>query len=178
MSNEVKIYDNYLSDLEFQHIKTTLYDIHFPWYLSQVVNPKQENAKNITNDYNFQMVHLFYRAFAPNSTYMDLLNPIVTKLNPRALLKIKANLTFKTPKIVEHGYHTDFPDNEPCITGVYYLNSTNGYTKFLNGEIVEGIENRLVLFDSRILHTGTTCTNEDTRCVLNINFIPRIEKKN
>jgi len=172
MTNEVAIYDNYLPNLEFQLIKTQLFNRNFPWYLSQVLQPGEGNNTNVTESYNFQMVHLFYKDFIPQSSGMELLNPIITKLNPRALLRIKANLTFKTSKIIEHGYHTDLPDTEQCTTGVYYLNSTDGYTKFSNGEMIEGIENRLVLFDSRLSHTGTTCTNADARCVLNINFIP------
>jgi hypothetical protein len=172
MDNKVEIYDDYLPNLEFQLIKTQLFNTYFPWYLNKVLEPNHVNTKTLTESYNFQMVHMFYDDYVPKSSGMELLNPIITKLNPRALLRIKANLTFKTPKIVEHGYHTDFPENEPCTTGVYYLNSTDGYTKFSNGEVIEGIENRLVLFDSRILHTGTTCTNADARCVLNINFIP------
>lgn len=178
MTNEVTIYDNYLPDLEFQLIKTQLFDGHFPWYPSQVLLPDEGNTKNVTESYNFQMFHLFYKDFAPRSSYMELLIPLLIKLNPQALMRIKANLTFKTSKIIEHGYHTDFPETEPCTTGVYYLNSTDGYTKFSNGEVIEGIENRLVLFDSRLSHTGTTCTNADARCVLNINFIPQIEKRN
>jgi len=178
MTNEVEIYDNYLPNSEFQYIKTQLFDRYFPWYLSQVITTTQDTSENIAENYNFQMVHLFYKNFAPTSGLFELLTPITTKLNPRGLIRIKANLTFKTSKIIEQGYHTDLPDSEPCTTGVYYLNNTDGYTKFSNGEVIEGIENRLVLFDSRLSHTGTTCTNADARCVLNINFIPQIEKRN
>jgi hypothetical protein len=172
MTNEVEIYDNYLPDLEFKRIQTQLFDKHFPWYLGQVLDPTQGDAENITKKYNFQMVHLFYKDFAPKSSWLEILVPLVTKLSPRALVQIKANLTFKTTEIVEHGYHTDFPNSKPHTTGVYYINNTDGYTKFSNGKVVESVENRLVLFDSRISHTGTTCTDADARCVLNLNFIP------
>lgn len=177
MNSEVKIYDNYLSDSEFQLIKTQLFNPNFPWYLGEIVDSDPDND-DVTDIYNFQMFHLFYENYSPTSVYSELLNPIITKLNPWALLRLKANLTFKTSKIFEQGYHTDFPDTEPCTTGVYYLNNTDGYTRFSSGEIIESIENRLVLFDSRLSHTGTTCTNANARGVLNINFIPRIEKKN
>ena len=84
------------------------------------------------------------------------------------IVKIKANLNNRTEKIIKHGYHTD--NKLDCKTAIYYVNTTNGPTKFETGEIVDCVENRIVIFDNRIRHTGTTCTDEKTRCVLNFNY--------
>ena len=56
------------------------------------------------------------------------------------------------------------------MTAVFYVNTNNGYTIFESGEKVSSVENRMVIFDSNILHTGTTCTDERVRCVLNFNY--------
>ena len=42
---------------------------------------------------------------------------------------------------------------------------------FQNGSVVESLENRLLIFNSNLMHSGTTCTNENVRCVINFNYI-------
>jgi len=74
----------------------------------------------------------------------------------------------RTSKIVEHSFHIDVPFK--CTTGILYLNSNDGYTSFEDGTKVESVENRFVTFDSGIKHSGTTCTNQKVRLVLNINY--------
>ena len=51
------------------------------------------------------------------------------------------------------------------------MNTNNGYTKFETGEKVESVANRLVTFPNNMMHTGTTCTDEQYRCVMNIDYI-------
>ena len=46
------------------------------------------------------------------------------------------------------------------------------YYKEANGDKVESVKNRIVIFDSNIPHTGTTVTNKQRRVVLNINYYP------
>ena len=53
---------------------------------------------------------------------------------------------------------------------IYYFNTNNGYTLFENGDKVESIRNRLIMFKSNLRHTGTTCTDKPNRYVLNINY--------
>ena len=82
--------------------------------------------------------------------------------------RLKINLNPKAHKVFEHGYHIDI--NIPSKTAIFYLNTNDGYTAFETGEKVESVANRLVVFDSNIKHTGTTCTNQKARLVLNINY--------
>ena len=65
--------------------------------------------------------------------------------------------------------HTDVSFD--CRTAVYYINSNNGYTYFENGEKVESVANRLVAFPSQMKHGGTTCTDTQTRVVINLNYL-------
>ena len=51
-----------------------------------------------------------------------------------------------------------------------FLNTNDGYTKFEDGTKVESIANRMVIFPTNIKHTGTTCTDQQSRIVLNINW--------
>ena len=63
------------------------------------------------------------------------------------------------------------------MTAVYYINSNNGYTKLIDQTIVLSEENKLLTFDSNIRHTGATCTDENVRIVLNINYLSKVIKK-
>jgi hypothetical protein len=178
MANKIEIIDNFLPIEEFKRLQGELLSGAFPWYLGTVLDTSKATeadlkAAKVNQKYNFQVHHSIYRDFAPQSKAMDVVTPILNKLNPLAILRIKANLTFRTSEVIEQGYHTDFSDEVSCTTGVFYVNNTDGYTKFLTGEVVESVENRLVLFDSRLLHTGTTCTDSDIRCVINFNIIPK-----
>ena len=57
-------------------------------------------------------------------------------------------------------------------TAIFYINSNNGFTLFeSDNQKVESIENRLVIFDSFERHSGTNCTDEKYRAVINFNFI-------
>ena len=55
----------------------------------------------------------------------------------------------------------------------FIVYSTNdGYTKFIDGEVVQTIANRLVIFDGHTKHCGTTHTNAKFRTVINFNYYP------
>jgi len=157
----MKIINNFLKETEFNKIKLGITDQFFPWYLQDgVVTPKDNHT---------QFCHTFY---APklyvNSPYFNLIVPILEKLKIKSLIRIKANLICKNSKIIEHGYHTDFDYNN--TTAIFYINTNNGYTKFKNKKICKSEENKLVYFDSNLEHTGSTCTDEEYRIVLNLNY--------
>jgi hypothetical protein len=105
------------------------------------------------------------------------MSPILEKINSVSMWRIKANLLTRTPNIVENEFHIDIGDliDKPeklaqWTTSIFYVNSNNGYTKFENGSIVESVANRMVTFPSNMKHTGTSCTDEQTRIVINFNY--------
>ena len=68
-----------------------------------------------------------------------------------------------------HGFHVDY-QSEGMRTAIFYVNTTNGGTKFKGGPFVKGIENRLVVFKSNLLHAGITCTDQPRKVVINFNY--------
>jgi len=50
------------------------------------------------------------------------------------------------------------------------MNTNNGYTKFEDGTKIESVANRMVFFSSNMKHTGTSCTDEKIRVVINFNY--------
>jgi hypothetical protein len=160
--SDIKIIDNFLEKEISKNIKKILHSSYFPWYFNFGVN-------NVNDGY-FQFVHNFYQENAPQSDYIKILNPILEKLNIFSLIRIKANLITITPKLIEHGMHQDYLiDN--LKTAIYYVNTNNGYTVFEDETKINSIENRIAIFKTNKLHSGSSCTDKNTRIVINFNYI-------
>jgi hypothetical protein len=175
MEINYKVIDNFLPKAEFNEIKNTLMSDMFPWFYNDNKVSKTENVLFEDGEdgskYNFQFTHTFYGNMYPQSNYcFELFSPMLEIINPKALVRIKSNLTPPTPKKIIYGYHTDLPNTPKNLkTAVYYVNTNDGLTLFKDGPTVESVENRLLIFDSDLLHTGTSST-DISRCVVNLNF--------
>tara|TARA_B100001013_G_scaffold340656_1_gene264153 strand:+ start:1211 stop:1711 length:501 start_codon:yes stop_codon:yes gene_type:complete len=163
----IKVYKNFLTKKEMNQIHSKMTSHYFPWYLNEVLEGEEFN-----NDYNSQFTHAFYLDDTINSDQFNLVQPIIKKLKAFTILRIKANLLFKTHTIYEHGMHVDLENlGTKITTGIFYVTNNNGYTKFENGTIVNSEQNKFVEFDSSLKHTGSTCTNSRYRIVINFNYI-------
>ena len=165
----MKIYDNFLNDQDFKLVSTFLLSNKIPWMYNDSITGTE-------TDYDgYQFVHTFFTVAKPfdcnNCRYSKFLDPIWTRLSPKYILRVKANLRPRTSELVQSEWHTDV-DILQAKTCIFYLNSNNGCTVFKNGEKVNSQANRLALFDSHMEHSGTSCTDESRRIVLNINYIP------
>jgi hypothetical protein len=160
----VEIFDDFLPIEDFKVIESSiLEDAYFPWYYNKLLDEKDDYL------HNFQFTHLFYTNYSPASNWYTLLFTLLKKINPSALIRIKANLIPLTNSIIEHQFHSDIKFTK-CKTAIFYLNTNNGYTAFKDGTKINSIKNRLVLFDSNLEHRGTTCTDQKYRCLINLNY--------
>jgi hypothetical protein len=165
------VLDDYLDRNLFLSIKASLQAASFPWEKSQILSDKA--AMHLSPSDNLQYVHGFYLSKPGiffRSDKLDIILPIIERLNPLSLLKAKVNRTSAKDRHIEYGLHVD-TRRRGATTAIFYLNSNNGYTLFGDGEKVFSVENRMVLFDSATLHTGASCTDADDRLVLNINMM-------
>ena len=153
------IIDNFLDKNIFYKLNNEFLNNNFSWYF--------QNGKVFENDGTFQFTHLFYDENKINSDRFDIIEPFLSLLNVKSLVKVKLNFTPKDAVLKKFEFHTD--NNFNCNTAIFYLNSNNGKTIFENGEEVNSIENRLVKFNSNIKHTGTSTTDKPYRMVLNVN---------
>lgn len=169
IADDFVVHDSVLPDELFLAIKNTFLGNQFPWYYQDYKVREFDKNESIDNFYDYQFTHMLYNEFNSQSSFITLLYPLIEFLNPSALVRIKANLTLFAEKQVMYEYHTDLT-NFYGKTAIFYLNTTNGQTLFENRESIDCIENRLVIFDSKIKHTGSSCTNNKTRCVINLNF--------
>ena len=161
------VIDEFIRKESFPQVQDIfLNDKNFYWSWSNVVD--DNTCDEIDNHHFF---HMFYYEHSPVSKYWSYILPILRKLDAKAIYSVKANCNVRTQNIVRHGFHVDVPTNYDSKTAILYINTNNGYTEFENGERVESVANRLVLFDSELKHTGTTCTDQQRRVVLNLNYI-------
>jgi hypothetical protein len=167
-----KIIDNFLDQESFLLIQETLFGPEFPWYFQQGVSYRHEFGADYLH--NFQFTHLFWNATdtSVKSHWFSVLDPLIEKIKPAAVLRIKANLMPVTATRIVHKMHVDVDVH--CKTAILYLNNNNGATIFENGTEIESVENRLVIFDSRLQHTSASCTDKKARCVININYLEGI----
>ena len=181
MASEIQIYDNFLDSQDLNKIKDLILSDrgNFQWYFSP--------SKVIDGDGIPQFSHVFYANCTINSDKFRYIESLVKKINPVAIVKIKSNITMKTSTILTSPLHSDtlpeIYENRENVTldnqrtGIFYLNTNNGYTIFEDGTKVESVENRFVSFDSGMKHSGTSCTDQRVRLVININYFePELHK--
>ncbi len=117
--------------------------------------------------------HVFISVEPPwdgeKSAYYSLWDDCLERMKCHQLYRIKSNLNLKTIFNRSSGWHHDF-DN--MTTAVLYMNTCNGWTQFKKGGKVKSIANRLVKFGSNLEHAGFTCTDEQSRVVVNFNYKP------
>lgn len=162
-----KIIDNFLDETEFQNLKNfVLFSGNLPWFTRMGV--ADSGGKD-----GYFLMHMFYNQFKPSSEYFHILYPLLNKIDPLSLIRIKANFYPTTQKIIHHDFHVDFMNNDDtpisCKACLFYLNTNDGKTIFKDGDMVESIENRALFFDPSVQHQSTTCT-DDLMGRFNINF--------
>jgi len=163
----MKIIDDFLSQQDFDILKQFILGDSFTWHLNDSI-AKQKHGLD-----QFQFVHTFFDISKPSlQNYSNFLNPLFNKLQAKYILRVKANLRPRTSTGVLSEYHTDMSLNQQ--TAIFYLNTNNGYTKFKADEYdnVPSVANRLLTFYGGLKHCGASCTDQNTRIVLNINYIP------
>ena len=166
----MKIFDNFLDKEIFFHIQNSVVYDEIPWfYNSGATHSAKDNLKN------YQLTHTIFVDQKITSQYFELFEPLLFRIKPLALIKIKLNLNlYCGEEIHEHGFHVDYngPRDDIMTTGIFYLNTNNGYTVFEESkEKILSKENRFLEFPTKMSHSGSTSTDVKNRIVLNLNYI-------
>jgi hypothetical protein len=156
-----EIIDNFLEQEKFIKIKDSILSADFPWFYNNYVS--YEKSKD-----GFYFTHTFFKNNRVNSNVYDLIYPIINKLKIKSIIRAKANFYPRTNKIEEHNKHKDFNYKHKAF--IFYINTNDGFTRLKNKEKIESIENRGLLFDASIEHNSSTCTNQNGRVNINLNF--------
>ena len=164
----LEVIDNFLPTDLFLDISDFFFSSNFPWYWNEFKTIKEMKYDDQLNELDdFQYIHGFYNY---NKRVSNInIAAFSDALNMKHIVKAKANSTIRMNSIIRYGFHTDVTLRD-CKTAIFYMNSNDGFTEFKNGDIIESIANRMVIFDSSLEHTGTSCTNKKRRIVLNFNY--------
>ena len=161
----MEVVDDFLDTDDFTNLKNTMEGLYFPWYW----NPRTTSYDNTP-----QMIHNFIFNDKVNSSYLDLLkeSKLFEKLGLAYIARCKANLNYKTIENNVGSFHTDFSDDsmKGITTSILYINTNNGGTQFSDGTRVKSVANRLVKFDCSQEHASVSCTDEDRRVLINVNY--------
>ena len=168
----MNIIDNFLEPKLFQPIQETVMGDSFPWYYHDHSTYKGDKISQLT--------HGFYNYDLPkriNSPFLELLEPLVKKLNAVGVVRIKANLTF--PAKTKEPFHVDYPWKH-LLTAIYYINTNNGGTHIegvqtskgnIKDNVVNSVENRMVIIPGNVPHAVVRHTDSNFgRFVINFNY--------
>ena len=102
--------------------------------------------------------------------YEPYIIPILKKLEANAPIQVRANLSiselYKTS-----GWHRDY--DFKCKTAILYLNDCDGGTELkINDKItfIKAEANKMLVFDTSVLHRGLTSKKEPVRYIINFNY--------
>jgi|10_taG_2_1085330.scaffolds.fasta_scaffold99010_2 hypothetical protein len=168
MKIKYKVIDNFLDEDTYNKFSAYLKSEKVPWFFRKVDVP-MGNTKNKNGFFSF----CFYNHHAPDhDSFHEFMPPFIKQLKARALIQIRANLTFRDIDAIESGFHNDYLYKK-SITGIFYLTTCNAKTVLdLPGvnKSVQSVENRMLLFPTNIKHNVLYHTDVHKRYVVNFNF--------
>ena len=180
----MKIEDNFLKQGEFDKIQKVMMGELIPWYFHIKYYSAERSEPSLIETTpeaelnKFSFLHVFYSQHNAQSPFTQQLNGLLEILNPASIIKIKANLITRLPEIIENTFHTDLNEmtkekQKQWTTSIFYINTNNGYTLFEDGTKVESVANRMLTFPASTRHTGTNCTDQQTRVIINFNYFKK-----
>jgi hypothetical protein len=160
---QYEVIDNYLSQENFERIRNVMMGADFPWFY----NPNVTFAGK-SFDKTMYFTHNFYKNYLVNSNFYDLLLPLISKIDPKAMIRVKGNMYPNVGSLLRHERHVDYDFKHKGA--IYYLNTNNGHTVLEDGTKIDSVENRILLFDAFKKHNSTHCTDQKVRVNININY--------
>ena len=168
------IIDGFLDKSELVRLKKGL--VHnglFPLYMQRGIS-YAEHHPDFGNDGVF-FIHTFFNlehSDRPCSDYFqEYISPIIQKLNPSKLYRVRLNLYHKDYKRTKHGWHVD--SNFPHKACIISLNTNNGGTilkKRPFNKYIKSKEGRAVIIDAHKEHRSVACSDQDYRVNLIVNY--------
>lgn len=165
MTSFCEVIDNFLPSSEFSRLRDLMMSNEFSWYFQDEVT----YPGVVAADGEHYFTHTFYTDHKPNSVFYEEITPIVDRLAPAALIRVKGNLYPNIGKQLENGKHRDF--DFPNRGAVLSINTCNAFTRLEDGTKIESVANRLVIFDGSTMHNSSHCTDQSRRVNININYI-------
>jgi hypothetical protein len=157
------VVDNFLNQNEFQTIKEKITYGGIPWYFSSNISGHKDD-----NDVYFAST-IYDHMSNTSSEFLNVVLPVIAKIQPTILIRVKANLYPNSGKQVHHAPHRDYTFSHQGA--IFYINENNGPTVLDDGTEILPKENRILFFDPSELHHSVSCTDQSIRLNLNFNYL-------
>jgi hypothetical protein len=185
-----KIIDNYLNNVDFAELTSNFFPnsvagvptIGWNYNREPVVVEEPDRFKKVTDieilnsKDNWALSHVVL-AGAYQSPVLNLIIPLIKKINPMAFFRIQANLSVQQEKRRRTLFHMDYDYKTIMTTSIFYVNTTNGPTILEDGTEIECRANRLISFPYETYHAGVLCTDQHLRGVINLNYFQQSAEK-
>jgi len=159
----MEVKDNFLDEVHLIKLDKLINSPHFPWFLQKEQVPG-------ANDGCF-LRHLIYESDEPTSNFYAPIAVIFKSyLKYVSLCRMTANLLLKQENPSKSNFHVDIEKSKQITTAIFYLNTNNGATEFKDGNRIDCVRNRLVMFPTTTPHRAIGQTDVNERIVLNFNF--------
>lgn len=163
-----EIHKKFLDTDSFEEIKNTITNQDFPW------RRRDHMAGN--NDKMYFTYNFYNEMEVSSGLYKPHILPILQKLEAAAPVEVRANMSISELYEVS-SWHCDYKFK--CKSAILYLNSCDGGTELkINDETVfiKSDANKILIFDSDVLHRGITSKKEPIRYIINFNYFSYINE--
>ena len=173
----ISIQDNFLTMTEFTTLRDIVTADTFPWFFIPATVVGQIKDKESTPGL---FGHTVYDNSIPCSELFQQVFPILAQLKVSVITGIKLNLQPRLPEPDFATFHSDTDAGSKGFqlewtTSILYINTNNGYTEIEDGTKIDSVANRLVSFPSNMEHRGVSQTDEQTRILINLNYLKGAE---
>lgn len=172
----MKIIDDFLVPRYHEHIQHVVQTPDFPWHYHNNITYKQHDnlngfgfATSITSDgKNWH-----------NPFFIPLVYQIQNEIaGDTTIGRVRLDMTLYNPEDGLQSPHVD--SQQPHWASIYYVNDSDGDTLIYNEteytdnftiqERIEPKANRLLIFDGKFFHTGSSPSKHKNRIIINSNF--------
>lgn len=164
--SNMKITDNFLPKEIHKELLDILMGSDFPWYYQDTLTHGSKDKEAFGfNHWVSEDTHPIFSTLAAD---------MLSALNARNVIRMRADMTILNPNSYQHKWHTD--SDEPHTVCIYYVNNSDGDTLIRDNQSERGYirvspkANRLLTFDGKHEHTGHSPTRHKNRILINANF--------
>ena len=153
----------------YKGVTCLILESEFSWF------QRKQMVENENYDLGY-FSHSFFNKDKINCIHFNnYILPILNKLNVKKIIEVRANLSPSCfYKNKNSAFHID--NNLNCKTAIFYLNNCDGGTQLKIDnkiEFVKAEENKMLIFNSYIEHSGTISKNVDFRYIINFNYFDK-----
>jgi hypothetical protein len=177
----MKIIDNFLAKYYLQHLQDNFLGNNSSWSFNDSLTG--DDSLEVLGSFGFG-IKLHWNGYFTGSYESTLVRGLVFSAQEKVeevfgesleIVRARADMTVFNPLNHRHELHTDFQYEH--MTAIFYLNNSDGNTILFDRDgknvltEVEPVENRLLIFDGLLQHTGHSPSNHKSRVLINMNFM-------